>query len=149
MDLRIRATMKSMAEKQKFIELRAQGFSFDKIAQEMSTSKPTLLKWSRDYHKEIANLVYFQLEATLAQFRLEKGARVESMAALLSKALEELKSRSFAELSGKELLSIIDHASEKLQSELSNVRYITDECNDPMAGMENEFFSPKTLPFPY
>ena len=83
-----------MSDKQKFIELRAQGFSFDKIVQELGISKPTLLKWSQEYNKEIANLTYFQLEATFAQFHLEKQARVESMATILSKALEELQSRA-------------------------------------------------------
>ena len=138
-----------MSDKQKFIELRAQGFSFDKIVQELGISKPTLLKWSQEYSKEIANLTYFQIEATLAQFRLEKGARVESMATILSKALEELRSRSFEELSGKELLSIIDYASERLRSEVSSVRYITDECQDPMDSLNEGMFAPKTLPFPY
>jgi transposase len=141
--------MKSMSEKQKFIEMRAQGFSFDKIAKELGISKPTVLKWSQEYGKEIANLTYFQLEATLAQFRLEKGSRVESMATLLNKALEELRSRSLEDLSTKELLSMIHQTSERLQSELSEVRYITDEWKDPTDSLHEEMLAPKTLPFPY
>ncbi len=129
--------------------MRAKGVSFDKISRELDISKPTLLKWSQDYKKEIANLFYFQLEATVAQFRLEKSTRVESMATILSKAIEELKSRSFKKLSGKELLSIIDHASEKLRGELSGVRYTTDECANPTDTMHEEILAPKTLPFPY
>lgn len=141
--------MKSISEKQKFIELRAQGLSFDKIAQELGISKPTLLKWSQDYGREIANLVYFQFETILTQFRLEKTARVKSMATLLSKALDELESRSFKELSGKELLSIVDYASERLQDELSFIRYTTDETVDPRTEWQDEILVPKTLPFPY
>lgn len=141
--------MKTSEEKQKFIELRVKGFSFDKIAQELGISKPTLLKWSQDYKKEIANQTYFQLEAILAQFHLEKSARMESMATILNKAIEELKSRSFEDLSGRELLSIIDHASQKLQNECASVLYVTDEYADPMDNLENEVLAPKTLPFPY
>jgi transposase-like protein len=141
--------MKTSEEKQKFIELRAKGLSFDKIAQELGISKPTLLKWSQEYSKEIANLTYFQLEAILAQFRLEKSARVEAMASLLSKALQELKARPLDDFSAKELLSIINYAQEHLQSELSNVRFITDEWKDPTDSLHEEMLAPKTLPFPY
>ncbi|HEV7738219.1 MAG TPA: helix-turn-helix domain-containing protein [Chlamydiales bacterium] len=141
--------MKSTSEKQKFIELRAKGLSFDKIAQELGISKPTLLKWSQDYKKEIANLLYFQFESTLTLFRLEKNSRIESMAMILSKAMEELKSRSFEEFSGRELLSIIDHANEKLRGEFSSVRYVTDKYEDSICNIQDEILAPKTLPFPY
>lgn len=141
--------MKSTSEKQRFIELRARGWSFDKIGQELGISKPTLLKWSQDYHKEISNLIYFQFESTLTQFRLEKHARIESMAVILAKAIEELKSRSFEGLSAKELMSIVGYASERLETEFSKIRYITDECLDPMDRIEDELLAPKTLPFPY
>ena len=141
--------MKSMSEKQKFIELRAKGLSFDKIAQELGICKPTLLKWSQDYKKEIANLLYFQLESIIIQFRLEKSARVEAMAGILSKALDELKSRSFQELSAKDLLAMIDQTGEKLRGELSCVCYTTDETVDPRTEWQEEILTPRTLPFPY
>lgn len=138
-----------MAEKQKFIELRARGFSFDKLSKELGISKPTLLKWSQEYSKEIANLTYFQLEAILAQFRLEKNARVEAMASLLDRASEELKSRPLDNLSIKELLYVINHAQERLQAELSSVRFVTNEVQDPINSLHDEILAPKTLPFPY
>jgi transposase-like protein len=46
--------VKDINLKEKFIQLRAKGFSFDKIAKEISTSKPTLLKWSEEFEGEIA-----------------------------------------------------------------------------------------------
>lgn len=140
--------MKTAQERQKFIELRAGGFSFDKIAKELNISKPTLLKWSQEYDKEIANLIYFQTEATLAQFQLEKRARIETMAALLDKASKELQSRSLEELSIKDLLFVMNHAQERLQTELSSIHFVTDEVRDPFA-IDVEPSTPKTLPFPY
>lgn len=141
--------MKTMEEKQKFIELRAKGISFDKIANELRVSKPTLLKWNQDFQKEIANLLYFQIESTLSQFRLEKCARIESMATILSKALEELRSRSMQDLSTKELLGIIHQANERLEKEVSSVRYTTDEWKDPLDSLHEEMLASKTLPLPY
>jgi hypothetical protein len=107
------------------------------------------LKWSQDYQKEIANILYFQIESTLSQFHLEKSARVESMATILSKALEELRSRSFQDLSTKELLGIIHQTNERLEKELSSVRYVTDEWKDPLDSLHEEMLAPKNLPFPY
>ena len=47
--------MKDLQTKEKFIELRARGLSFNKIAEEIEVSKPTLLKWSSEFSEEIAN----------------------------------------------------------------------------------------------
>ena len=52
--------MKDTAQKEKFIQLRAKGLSFDKISKEINTSKPTLLKWSEELEGEIANLAYLE-----------------------------------------------------------------------------------------
>ena len=45
--------MKDSSVKEKFIQLRAKGLSFDKIAKQIKISKPTLLKWSEEFEKEI------------------------------------------------------------------------------------------------
>lgn len=71
------------------------------------------------------------------------------MAVILAKAIEELKSRSFEKLSAKELMSIVGYASERLKTEFSKIRYVTDECADPIDRIEDEMLAPKTLPFPY
>ncbi len=38
-------------EKEKFIQLRAKGLSFDKISKELNISKPPLLKWNEELMK--------------------------------------------------------------------------------------------------
>ncbi len=68
--------MKSQNEKMKFVELRAKGLSFDKIAQELQISKPTLIKWSEELKKEITNCKYFEFESILAEFSLGKRHRL-------------------------------------------------------------------------
>lgn len=45
--------MKDQATREEFIRLRAEGYSFAKISQQINVSKPTLIKWSRQYAKEI------------------------------------------------------------------------------------------------
>lgn len=64
--------MKSQLEKEKFIELRANGICYDKISQELDISKPTLLKWGRECHKEISNRLYIDYEALISEYSLKK-----------------------------------------------------------------------------
>jgi len=49
--------MKNNEVKQKFIELRASGLSFDKISKELDTSKVTLMKWEKEFSQEIKQII--------------------------------------------------------------------------------------------
>ena len=44
---------KSEATRKKFIQLRAEGWTFRAIQKELNVSRPTLIKWSRWYEKQI------------------------------------------------------------------------------------------------
>lgn len=85
---------KTTAEIEKFIELRAQGLSFDRIAEETGTSKPTLLKWNKLYGKELEQAQYFELQALLQQYGLMRKNRVEGVSILLQAVIEEMKKRA-------------------------------------------------------
>ena len=47
--------MELLETKERFIELRAKGWSFDKIAKEIGKAKQTLIDWSKELQDEIAN----------------------------------------------------------------------------------------------
>ena len=85
---------KSTEEVEKFIELRAKGLSFDRIAEETGTSKPTLLKWNKLYGKELEQAQYFELQALLQQYGLMRKNRVEGVSILLQAVIEEMKKRA-------------------------------------------------------
>lgn len=48
--------MKDQETKERFVELRAKGWSFDRIARELKVSKQTLINWSRELALQIGNL---------------------------------------------------------------------------------------------
>ena len=60
--------MKIFKEKEKFIEMRAQGISFAKISKESNVSKPILIEWNREFEKEIAHLQFLATEELLEQY---------------------------------------------------------------------------------
>ena len=50
----------NIEKKDKFIELRAEGNYFDKIAELLDVSKPTLIKQQREFESEISNLKFLR-----------------------------------------------------------------------------------------
>ena len=140
--------MKDLQNKEKFIQLRAKGLSFDKISKEINTSKPTLLKWNEELEKEIANLTYLEAEILLEQYKLAKIHKIEAFSLVLQKAVEELKNRKFSEVATKDLLPIISSLESKLKIELNPIEYQTDQRQDFFA--EDDIFPKiKTLPLLY
>lgn len=141
--------MKTLSEKQKFIELRAQGLSFEKISQQIRISKPTLIKWNAECHKEITNLKYFEIESLIDQYGITSKARIEGLAVLLEKALSALKNRSFDGITAKDLMSMIFQLDIKIKSELASYQYFTGEYQTPLDDVILDCLKEKTLPFVY
>lgn len=141
--------MKTNSDKEKFIELRANGNSYDKISQELAISKPTLIKWGREYHREIANRLFLDNEALLSEYGLKKKARIESLAIVLHKALEELKSRPLEDLNTKDLLSAIHELDTKMRQEVVPLQYFTGEYGVRSNEFLNETDVEIALPFVY
>lgn len=139
--------MKDFTEKEKFIELRAKGLSFDKISKEINISKQTLIKWNQEFSSEIANLTYFYSENLIEEFRLLKNHKVEALACTLRKVLDELSKRNFDNVSTKDLISIAFSLDNKLKENVSRIEYRTgvSEC----FSIEEQFFKEKTIPIPY
>jgi len=113
--------MKSAEEKQKFVELRAQGLSFEKIAQELSVSKPTLIKWNAELYHEVQEAQFYEQESLLENYKLMRKQRFELYCKLLSAALAELESRAAAgklqEVPTAKLLSMAEQLEKRVQQD--------------------------------
>lgn len=130
--------MKDLQTKEKFIELRAQGFSFDKISREIGISKPTLIKWNQEYTQEISNLIFFHSENLIEEFKLLRIHKIESLSRTLNRVLEELSKRNFENVSTKDLVSIAFSIENKLKESVSGI-----EC---YTGITESFFDDETSP---
>jgi transposase len=102
-------------EQEKFIELRARGYSFDKIAAEIGVSKPTLLKWQDEFKKEIATIEFTESQALLENHRLNRRARIESTASQLEKVIKAIEAKDLSTESLKDLLKMKDGLEESLE----------------------------------
>ena len=99
--------METIDLKERFIELRAKGWSFDKIAKEVGKAKQTLIDWSKDLQDEIANRKALELEALYERYYLLKESRLETFGAMLSKIKKEVERRDLSDVPTDKLLELI------------------------------------------
>lgn len=99
--------METVETKNRFIELRAKGYSFDKIAKELGKAKQTLIDWSKDLEEEIANLKALELEALYEEFYLLKEERIRRLGKILKSIEDELLDRDLSEVSTDRLLDLL------------------------------------------
>ena len=88
---------------QRFIELRAQGRSFARIASELQVSKPTLIAWSRKHQFQIRNLKAIELEALGEKWMASVTDRVNGLGERLRKVETELAQRNMGDLTTPQL----------------------------------------------
>jgi hypothetical protein len=91
-------TMRSMENEFKFIELRAKGWSFDRIAKEINVSKPTLIKWSRKHSVEIENQRQLEMDLLRETLKLDRRSRFNVMSSIISKLESRISAANFDEL---------------------------------------------------
>jgi len=119
--------METTVVKEQFIELRAKGWSFDRIAKELGKAKQTLIDWSKELEAEIANRKALELEALYETFYLLKEAKIKKYGAILSKITNELESRSFANVPTGRLLELYLLYFERLSQEVIEPTYKSSE----------------------
>jgi len=131
--------METMETKEQFIELRARGYSYDKIAKQLGKAKQTVIDWGKDLSGEIANRKALELEALYEEQYLVKEARMKRLGTILSKLENEIKSRDLTNLNTDKLLDLflkymslvkeeiiepIFKSSEEIETEKTEQRYM-------------------------
>jgi len=103
--------------KEQFVELRAEGRSYADIAVALNVSKPTLLNWSRELEREIANAKTLRLDALFDKYLVGKAARVETFGKKLQAILTELDKRELKGVPTSKLLKLALDYGDRLSAE--------------------------------
>lgn len=85
-------------QKDKFIQLRAQGLSFDKIAEQTGISKPTLIKMNRELQVEVNRLKLINLESLADSYGMLRAQRIQHIGNLLNRVDTALEQVEFDQL---------------------------------------------------
>ena len=110
--------MESTIVKQRFIQLRAEGLSFDKIAKDLGKAKQTLIDWSKELEEEISNRKAIELENLYQIHYLTKEARIKNYGTLLSKITAEINTRDLKDINTSKLLELYLQYTEKAKDEV-------------------------------
>ena len=119
--------IKTFETKKRFIELRAQGWSFHRISSTLQTTKPTLIRWERDLRQEIANLRAVELEALQEEYLLYKEGRIRTLGNLVRKIVQELDGRDLSKVPADRLLEMLIRLYPLLRAEFVEPEVRTDE----------------------
>jgi len=110
--------MINLDQKEKFIELRAKGWSFDKIAKELGKAKQTLIDWSKELQDEIANRKALELETLYETYYLQRESRLQTFGAILTKIKEEVMSRDLSDVPTDKLLDLFLKYNNQIREEI-------------------------------
>lgn len=110
--------MESIETKERFIELRAKGWSFDKIAKELGKAKQTLIDWSKELKDEVANRKALELEALYETYYLLKENRLQTFGGLLNKIKDEVLSRDLSDVPTDKLLDLFLKYNSQIKEEI-------------------------------
>jgi hypothetical protein len=113
--------MEILETKHRFIELRAKGYSFDKIAMELNKAKQTLIDWSRELKEEIEIRKATELELIYESYFLLKKSRLQSLGDILLRIETEIGQRSLSTIPTDKLLDIYLKYSNQIKAELEPV----------------------------
>lgn len=127
--------MINLDQKEKFIELRAKGWSFDRIAKELGRAKQTLIDWSKELQEEIANRKALELDALYETYYLQRENRLQMFGAMLTKIKEEVESRDLTDVATDKLLDLFLKYNSQVKEEIVEPIYkssqeLTEEKED-------------------
>jgi transposase len=111
-------------EKQaRFIELRGKGMSFQKIAEEIGVSKPTLIKWNGELMEQVKEAQYMEFEGLVEQYGLFRKERFEIYCKALNKALQEFQERAetgeLKKVPTDKLFNLVEQLEKRLERDTS------------------------------
>lgn len=110
--------MGDLEVKEKFIELRAKGWTFDKIAKELHKRKATLIDWSKELESEIANRKAIELELLYEKHYLLKEQRIEKLGNLLNKIINEIENRNLKDIPTNKLFDLFLKYNKEIKEEM-------------------------------
>jgi hypothetical protein len=121
----------TLKTKQRFVELRANNESYDKIAKKLKVSKTTLIVWAKDCELAIQNLRSITYEALQEQYKVGQQHRLQMWSEQLEAVRSELKTRGLGDIPTTKLIELLDTLSEKLKNGAYPVHFKSEKVVKP------------------
>ena len=128
--------MRTQEERQRFIQLRAEGLSYSKISGIIGISTKTAAEWGRKFEAEITKAKRKELAELGREYGMAKAARVKRLGGTLARIDETLSGRTFDAVPTEKLLSLQLQYVEALKNELGSTSVMNDNISDPKIYLE-------------
>ena len=129
--------MKPQELKRRFVELRAEGKSYQAIAEQLHISKATCTKWERDLKEQISELKKEELKELYESYHMTKEARIKKLGDTLAKIDDALAAADLRETDPAKLLDFKLKYTEALKGEYMGV--------EPAVKLGGEHLDPKDI----
>jgi hypothetical protein len=126
------------AKQQKFVLLRAEGVSFDKIAKEIKASKPTLIQWSKLFADEIKELQFHAFVQIKEAHAWNKRTHYETLLKQLTKIDTAILEADLSQSSIKDLFVIKNALISHIEHIETRVRVDAHVTNTNEYGMKEK-----------
>lgn len=128
--------------KMAFVLQRAQGNSFDKIAEDLGVSKQTLIKWQGELFAQIREQEYYEIQNITETFEVTRRQRFGVTAKLLGAVLAELTRRAdteqLAEMTTDKLVNLALTLERRLNQDTGR-ELVSVRTGDVFEGIEGTF----------
>jgi len=116
---------------QRFIELRAQGWTYARLMAELEVSKPTLIAWSHKHQFQIQNLKAIELEALGEKWLASVTDRVNALGEQLRRVEAELATRQPSALTTPQLYALARHLRRQIEQITGSLNFTTPVSEIP------------------
>ena len=117
--------MKSLELKNRLIEMRAEGMSYQLIAKELGIAKRTAINWAKELDVEIHNAQAFALDGLIEKHFMCKKSRVELLCTQLNKIRTLIDDRDFYAVTDEKLIDLEVKLLNALKKEQDGLSFIT------------------------
>jgi hypothetical protein len=116
---------------QRFIELRAQGWTYARLMTELNVTKPTLIAWSHKHQFQIQNLKAIELEALGEKWLASATDRVNALGEQLRRVEAELATRQPSALTTPQLYALARHLRRQIEQITGSLNFTTPVSEIP------------------
>jgi hypothetical protein len=109
-----------------FVQLRAKGLPYVRIAERLGVAKSTLANWNAELEAQIASARAMELEALQEEFFLLKEGRIRLLGEQLQRLRHELANRDLSSVPTDKLMELLLRYQAVLKDEFVEVRPLSD-----------------------
>ena len=111
--------------RQKFVERRAQGWSFVRIAAELGVAKSTLIEWSRQLRFELQNQTAIEMDELKNRLLGHRQHRATALAEKLAAVEAELRQRNLSSVSTQGLYALSSSLQRQIEAAIGDLSFVS------------------------